>query len=167
MSKAFTSEETPEAAPATRAPPRIAPGEVRYVTPEGHAALRAELARLRAAGEAGEGLDSERAARAEERARRIALVEGTLAALTVLAPMVPGGQVGFGAWVVVEEEGGARRLTWRLVGPDEADPRCGLVSVYAPVGRALLGRTVGDEVEVARPDGVRRYVVVAVSQTRP
>jgi transcription elongation factor GreB len=154
-----------------REPPRVAPGEVRYVTPEGHAALRAELARLReaGAGETGEGLSSERAARAEERARRIALVEGTLAALTVLDPAgAPDGVAGFGCWVTIEEEGGGgRRSTFRLVGPDEAEPRRGAVSVHSPVGRALLGRAAGDEVEVERPGGPRVYAIVAVHRARP
>jgi transcription elongation factor GreB len=146
---------------------------VRYVTPEGHAALREELARLRAAAEPGRAgaeaevaLASERTARAEDLARRIALVEGTLAALTVLAPTGPEGVASFGAWVVLEDEDG-RRATWRLVGPDEADPRRGLLSVHAPLGRALLGRAAGDEVEVARPDGARTYALVAVQRTRP
>jgi transcription elongation factor GreB len=168
MSKAFTSEEAPEVASAVREAPRVAPGEVRYVTPEGHAALRAELARLRVAvGEGGEGLASERTARGEERARRVALLEGTLAALTVLdQSALPAGQVGFGSWVTVEDVEG-RRSTWRLVGPDEADPRRGAVSAHSPVGRALLGRTVGDEVEVERPGGARSYQVVAVARTAP
>jgi len=55
MSKAFTSEETPEQGPVVRAPPRLAPGEVRCVTPQGAAALRAQLARARVAGAGGGG----------------------------------------------------------------------------------------------------------------
>jgi transcription elongation factor GreB len=156
VSKAFTSEETPEEAPLARTAPRLAPGEVRYVTPEGHAALRAELARL----------EAERAGadpgRAEALARRAALVETTLATVTVLSPeAAPPGQVGFGTWVTVEDGDGAR-TTWRIVGPDEADARRGLVSVASPVARALLGRAVGDEVEVDRPGGRVDLTVVAV-----
>jgi transcription elongation factor GreB len=165
MSKAFTSEEAPEVVSAVRAPPRVAPGEVRYVTPEGQAALRAELALLReTTGEPG-GLASEQAARLGERTRRIALLEGTLAALTVLDPAdAPEGRSGFGTWVTAEDEDG-RRSTWRLVGPDEADPRRGAVSVHSPVGRALLDRAVGDEVQVERPGGTRTYRVLAVQRS--
>jgi transcription elongation factor GreB len=167
VSKAFTSEETPEVSSAVRAPPRVAPGEVRYVTPEGHAALRAELARLQAVDGAAPGLASEQAARAADRARRVVLLEGTLAALTVLGPeAAPEGRAGFACWVTVEAEDGARS-TWRLVGPDEADPRQGAVSVHSPLGRALLGRTAGDEVEVERPGGARAYTVVAVHRDPP
>jgi transcription elongation factor GreB len=147
VSKAFTSEETPDTGPLVRTPPRLAPGEVRYVTPEGLAALREERARLSPADP------------------RAALVEATIAALTVLGPeAAPEGQAGFGCWVTVED-GEGRRSTWRLVGPDEADPRRGLVSVHSPVGRALLGREEGDEVEVERPGGRAAYEIVEVRRT--
>lgn len=163
MSKAFTSEETPELAPLGRAPPRVAPGEVRYVTPEGQAALRQELERLREA-RAGVGALPEhaRAARIAELDQRAALVEGTLAALTVLSPeSAPEGRVGFGTWVDVEDEDG-RSHTWRVVGPDEADARRGLLSVNSPVARALLGHEAGDAVEVDLPAGRREYTVLEV-----
>lgn len=157
VSKAFTSEETPDAAPLIRAPPRLAPGEVRYVTPEGHAALRGELERL-----AAERAAAPDPARAEAIAARAALVEATLATLTVLSPAAAAdGKVAFGTWVTVEDEAGAR-TTWRIVGPDEADARRGLVSAAAPVARALLGREVGDEVEVILPGGRAAYTVVDV-----
>jgi transcription elongation factor GreB len=154
VSKAFTSEETPDLGPITRAPPRLAPGEVRPVTPEGAAALRAELDRLRSAG------TPDAQARAE-------LVDATLRALTVVGPGAsPDGVAGFATWVTVEEPEGTRRA-WRLVGPDETDPRRGLVSVHSPLGRALLGRRAGDLVEVQRPDGVVELEVVAVHRVEP
>lgn len=158
MSKAFTSEETPEEAPLVRTPPRLAPGERRYVTPEGHAALRAALSRALA-----ERADARSdPARAEALAGRAALLEATLATLTVLSPdAAPDGKVGFGTWVTVED-GDGRRTTWRVVGPDEADARRGLVSVASPVARALLGREEGDEVEVERPGGRVALIVVSV-----
>lgn len=163
MSKAFTSEETPDVGPLSRPPPRLAPGEVRYVTPEGHAALREEQVRLRAERTAALGLaEPERDARVAELDRRAALVEATLATLTVLGPdAAPEGTVAFGTWVTVEEEPGAR-LTWRIVGPDEADPKRGLVSVHSPVARALLGRAEGDTVEVERPGGRAELAIVGV-----
>ncbi|MFO0583833.1 MAG: GreA/GreB family elongation factor [Anaeromyxobacter sp.] len=149
MSKAFTSEETPDLGPVVRVPPRLAPGEVRYVTPEGQAALRHELAALPA------------------KDPRAAVVERTLAALTVLGPeAAPEGQVGFATWVEVEDAAGARKL-FRLVGPDEADPRRGLVSVHAPVGAALLGREVDDTVEVDLPGGRAEYTILAVHRSAP
>jgi transcription elongation factor GreB len=149
VSKAFTSEETPDLEPVVRVPPRLAPGEVRYVTPEGLAALRGELAALPPG---------------DPRAARL---ERTLASLTVLGPeSAPEGKVGFGCWATVEDEAGARR-TWRIVGPDEADPRRGLVSVHAPVAAALLGKEAGDVVEVERPGGTAEYEIVAVHRAAP
>ena len=154
MSKAFTSEEAPDPAPLLREPPRLGPGEVRWVTPEGQAALRAAL-------------QAARAASGEPAAARAALLEATLAVLTVRGPAEgPPGEVAFARWVTVEDEAGAAR-TWRLVGPDEADPRRGLLSAHSPVGRALLGCRAGDEVEVAQPGGVRRLTVREVRDAPP
>lgn len=164
MSKAFTSEETPEHEPVSRAPPRLRPGEVRYVTPEGLAALEAELDRLLRERAAAASLadPAERAARQADLDRRAALVQGTRAALTVLGPdAAPEGKVGFGTWVTVADAAGSRQ-TWRIVGPDEADPRRGFVSVESPVARALLGREQGDEVLVHRPGGDAELTVVEV-----
>jgi len=160
MSKAFTSEETPEPVAPARELPRLRPGELRYVTPEGQAALRAELARLSAPGAAPAASD-------DERTQRAVYLERLLAILTVLGPEgVPEGEVGFGTWVVLEDEEGRRR-TWRIVGPDEADARTGAVSALAPLGQALLGRSAGETVEVERPDGTREYTIVEVSRSAP
>jgi transcription elongation factor GreB len=153
MSKAFTSEETPDQGPLARPLPRLAPGEVRYVTPEGHAALRSALEAARSGGAGDQA--------------RAALLEATLATLTVLGPdQAPEGQAAFATWVTLEDETGWR-ATWRLVGPDEVDPRRGLISVHAPAARALLGRSPGDEVELPRPGGARLVTLVSVSRVAP
>lgn len=168
MSKAFTSEETPETALLARPPPTLAPGEVRYVTPEGQAALRAALAdveRRREALAAAPAPEGE--ARRAELDRRAAFLQGTLAALTVLGPAAaPEGQVAFGSWVTVEDDAG-ERATWRLVGPDEADARRRQVSVDAPLARALLGKRAGDTALVRRPKGDVELTIVEVRRTAP
>ncbi len=168
MSKAFTSEETQDSPPVTRAPPTLAPGEIRYVTPEGHRELSAALARLDEELAAAAGLpEPHRAARVDDLERRAALLRGTLAALTVLGPdAAPEGRAAFGTWVTVEDEGGAR-TTWRIVGPDEADPRRGLLNVEAPLARALLGREEGETVEVRRPRGPTELTIVSVRRASP
>lgn len=162
MSKAFTSEEAPDLGPVIPPVPRPRPGELHPVTPEGAAELRARLERLRA--------ERARTATEAERARageRIAALEATLAAQAVKEPELGArGEAGFGAWVTVEDEAGARR-TWRLVGPDEADARRGLVSVRAPLGRALLGRRAGETATVERPDGPAELEVTDVRRTAP
>src|SRR5512137_1567126 len=150
MSKAFTSEDAPPPEPPVRAAPRLAPGEVRYVTLEGQRALREALARHLAAG--------------DPRARAL---EGTLAVLTVLGPEgAKEGVVAFATWVTVEDRGGARS-TWRIVGPDEADARRGRISAHSPVARALRGRAGDEIVEVERPGGPVELRVVDVSRSPP
>ncbi len=154
MSKAFTSEEPRDEGPLTRPPPRLAPGEVRWVTPEGRAELRRRA-------------EAARAERTTEGDARAALLEGTLAVLTERGPEgAPDDEVAFARWVTVEEQDG-RRASWRIVGPDEAEPRQRLLSVAAPLARALLGRRAGDEVEVEGPRGVRTLAVVAVAREEP
>lgn len=157
MSKAFTSEETEDQGPVVRAPPKLAPGEVRYVTPEGYAELQQALAQLKeqkSAAQPPADLDP-----------RITLIESTLAALTVLGPdEAPEGRVAFAIWVTVEDEDG-QTLRYRIVGPDEVDPRQGKISVHSPIARALMGREPGEAVEVKLPGGSKELAVVAVSRT--
>ncbi len=71
-------------------------------------------------------------------------------------------RVFFGAWVTLEDEQGDE-LRHRIVGPDEFDMAEGYVSMDAPLGRALLGKRLDDEVRVALPGGERRYFIVEVS----
>jgi len=68
--------------------------------------------------------------------------------------------------VVVEDEEGEER-SYRLVGPDETDAAAALISVEAPLGRALLGKQSGDTVRVERPAGTLDLAVVAVRWTKP
>ena len=67
----------------------------------------------------------------------------------------------FGAWVTVEDEDGEEHV-YRLVGPDEFDPKAGLISIESPVGKALLGKEEDDEVLVRRPKGDQFLTVVNI-----
>lgn len=99
--------------------------------------------------------------------RRLRHLSEKMDALTVVEPRPhPGGRAFFGAWVTVEHEDGGER-TYRLVGPDEFDVARGLISVDAPLGRALLGRREGDSAIVVRPAGSISITVVEVSWTEP
>ena len=71
-------------------------------------------------------------------------------------------RVFFGARVTLEDEAGEERH-YRLVGPDEFDAERGLVSVNSPIGRALLGKRVDDEVTVQRPAGPIVYRVTGIA----
>lgn len=159
MSKAFTKDDAqPE---AVRRPP--AEGE-RYITPEGYAALKAELDRLSAerASLAGPNAGMDAQARRSDVDARIAFLQATLESARVVTPdPAQQGRAFLGAWVTLEDEDG-ETVRYRLVGPDEADAKRGLVSVESPLGRALLGKEVDDEVPVERPRGRITYTVVAL-----
>ncbi len=70
-------------------------------------------------------------------------------------------QVRFGAWVTLCDEDGKER-TYRIVGADETDARQGWVSIDSPVARALLGKSVGDEVSVELPDGAVWFEILTI-----
>ena len=111
--------------------------------------------------------ETERDARGAALDRREALLDETIAALTVLGPdAAPHGKVAFATWVTVEDDAG-EQTTWRIVGPDEADARRGLLSAHAPVARALLGREPGEVVVVERPGGARELTILVVRPTPP
>jgi transcription elongation factor GreA len=72
------------------------------------------------------------------------------------------GKVVFGAVVELEEQDGAHRVTYQVVGEDEADIRSGRISITSPIARAVVGKSECDVVDVAAPGGVRSYEIVAV-----
>ena len=95
---------------------------------------------------------------------RIKEVEGKLAAAQVIDPATlnAGGRVVFGATVELEEEDSGEQVTYQIVGEDEADLKQGLINVGSPIGRALIGKEVGDTAEVQAPGGARHYEIIAV-----
>ena len=72
------------------------------------------------------------------------------------------GKVVFGATVELEDQDGGERVTYQIVGEDEADIRAGRISITSPIARALVGKSAGDVVDVAAPGGTRSYEIVAV-----
>ena len=95
---------------------------------------------------------------------RIQEVEGKLSAAQVIDPLSldAGGKVVFGATVELEDEESGDKVTYQIVGEDEADLKQGLINVSSPIARALIGKEEGDTAEVQAPGGVRRYEIVAV-----
>ena len=80
---------------------------------------------------------------------------------TMNTQMIPKDAVGFWSTVEVLDIDTGEELTYKLVTPDEADPKVGRVSVTSPIGRGLAGRIEGDEVEVVTPRGTRSYAIVS------
>lgn len=150
----------------------------KLITPEGVKRLRKELDHLwtqerpkvvqEVADAAALGDRSENAEyiygkkRLREIDKRIEFLSHRIEELQVVKPEPgPGGRIAFGAWVELEDEEG-EVVEYRLVGPDEFDPAAGLISVDSPVGQALLGKRLDDEVVVHRPKGAIAYTVIGV-----
>ena len=74
-----------------------------------------------------------------------------------------GDKVKFGATVKLVDEDTEEERTYQIVGEPEADVRSGRVSITSPIGRALIGKTVGDTVEVTTPGGGKSYEIVGVA----
>lgn len=73
-----------------------------------------------------------------------------------------GDRIKFGATVKLVDEDTDEEKTYQIVGEPEADVRSGRVSVSSPIARALMGKTIGDTVEVSTPGGGKSYEVVGV-----
>jgi transcription elongation factor GreA len=73
-----------------------------------------------------------------------------------------GDRVVFGATVDLEEEAAGAKVVYQIVGDAEADIRAGLISVSSPIARALVGKSVGDVVDVVAPNGTRSYEIMDV-----
>ncbi len=73
-----------------------------------------------------------------------------------------GTAVKFGATVLLSDEETDEETKYQLVGEDEADIKQGLLSVTSPLGRALIGKSLGESVEVSTPRGSKSYEIVKV-----
>jgi len=150
-----------------------------YITPDGAEQLRAELDRLwrqerpkvtQAVSEAAaQGDRSENAEyiygkkRLREIDARIRYLQKRLDDIQIVdRPADDPARIFFGAWVRLEDDDG-RESVYRIVGADEFDPAKGWISIDSPLARALLKKTVDDEVSVELPGGRRNLVVLAVS----
>ena len=94
---------------------------------------------------------------------RISELEDIIARADVIdVSKLDGKVVKFGATVKLADEDTAEEVRYQIVGPYEADLTKGRISVTAPLGRALIGKTVGDSVEVQTPKGGKSYGIVSV-----
>ena len=94
---------------------------------------------------------------------RIMHIESRMSRFNVIDRRTLGGsRATFGATVEIEDLDTGEVKTFTLLGPDEADPDAGSISVASPVGRALLGKEEGDEVVVEAPRGRIRYEILGV-----
>jgi transcription elongation factor GreA len=95
---------------------------------------------------------------------RISEVEAKLANAVVIDPtqLEADGRCVFGATVEIEDSDSGERSVYQIVGEDEADIKAGKISVVSPTGRALIGKSAGDVVEVQAPGGRRELEILDV-----
>ena len=151
-----------------------------HITKEGSERLRAELDRLkfvdrpriiaaiaeaRAHGDLKENAEYHAARDQQSFAEgRIAELEGALSTAEVIdvSRLNPGNRVVFGAIVDLQDEDTGVAVTYQIVGDLEADIKRQLIAVSSPIARALIGKEVGDVVEVNTPNGVRAYEILKI-----
>lgn len=149
------------------------------MTPEGHSRLEDELRKLkaedrpaiiRAIAEARAHGDLSENAEYHAAKEKQAFIEGRIAELEdktsraeIIDPAkMTGDSVKFGATVVVIDEDSEEESQFQIVGADESDLDRGRISVTSPMARALIGKEVGDQIEVIAPSGSRYYEVASV-----
>ncbi len=149
------------------------------MTPAGFAALEAELktlktierpAIIKAIAEAREHGDlSENAEYHSAREKqsfiegRIKELEGVISLADVIDPAKLSGSIKFGARVTLVDEDTDEEKTWQIVGEHEANVEAGLLNIKSPIARALIGKDVGDSVEVRTPGGDKAYEVLDIN----
>ncbi|WP_084698189.1 transcription elongation factor GreA [Muricoccus aerilatus] len=139
--------------------------ELRVLRAEERPAVIRAIAEARAHGDLSENAEYH-AAREKQ-----SFIEGRIADLETVIPSVEvidvsrltGDQVRFGAKVTIVDEETEEEKTYRIIGAYEADMKNGSISISSPLARALIGRKVGDSVEVPAPGGARSVEITAVS----
>ena len=149
------------------------------LTIKGHASLEEELrhrqqverpriiqaiADARALGDLSENAEYHAAKEAQSlNEGRILELESLISRAEVIdVSKLTGSRIKFGATVKLLDEDTEEERIYQIVGEPEADVRSGRVSVSSPIARALIGKTVGDTVEVTTPGGGKSYEVVDV-----
>jgi transcription elongation factor GreA len=136
----------------------------RLKTVERHAVIQA-IAEARAQGDLSENAEYDAAKDKQGFIEgRIQELEGKLAAAQVIDPSTldADGRVVFGATVDLEDEDSGAKVTYQIVGDDEADLKQGRISISSPIARALIGKEAGDTAEVQAPGGLRYWEITAV-----
>lgn len=94
---------------------------------------------------------------------RVKEIESILSLAEVIDPATLSGSVKFGAKVQVVDEDTDEEKAWQIVGEHEANIEKGLLNIKSPIARALIGKDVGDSVEVRTPGGDKSYEILDIS----
>lgn len=137
---------------------------IRLKTKERPAVINA-ISEARAQGDLSENADYDAAKERQSFVEgRIADLEGKLGAAQVIDPTLldADGRIVFASTVHLEDLETGEKVTYQIVGTDEADLKEKKVSITSPIARALIGKYAGDVVAVQAPSGIREYEVLEV-----
>lgn len=93
---------------------------------------------------------------------RIKELEASLSKAEVIDPTTLSGSIKFGATILLLDDENEKKQTFQIVGSTEADIENGLLNIQSPLARALIGKEIGDSVEVKTPGGTRDYEILDV-----
>ena len=139
-------------------------GEIRALERELTRELPQEIGRARELGDLRENAEYQAA---KERQRlveaRLSLLKKRVSEIALMnLSRLPRDKAGFGSTVQLREPQGGT-VVYQLVMAEDADPARGWISTASPIGRALVGKEVGDEIDVPTPSGIREFEVVKVT----
>jgi transcription elongation factor GreA len=123
--------------------------------------LPAELKRARALGDLSENAEYHMAKQRQDIvAARLTHLKRRLASLSMInINNIPKDRIAFGSRVVVYDVDRDNDIEYKLVTTEEADFAKGLISTTSPIGRALMGKKIGDTVRVGTPNGIREFEI--------
>ena len=94
---------------------------------------------------------------------RISEIEDIISRAEVIdIAKMSGNRVRFGATVTLSDEDTDEKMTYMIVGAHEANIKQGRISIHSPLGKALIGKHMGDTVEVTTPRGCKAYAIIYV-----
>jgi transcription elongation factor GreA len=139
--------------------------ELRMLKSEERPSIIRQIAEARSHGDLSENAEYHAARERQSfiEGRVIELEDKIARAEVIDVSKLSGSVVKFGATVVLADEETDEETRYQLVGEDESDVKQGLLSVSSPLGRALIGKALGESVEVSTPRGSRSYEVVKVA----
>ncbi len=138
--------------------------ELRFRQQEERPRIIAAISEARAHGDLSENAEYHAAKEQQSHNEgRIAELEDKLSRAEVIdVSKLNGTKIKFGATVTLLDEDTEEEKAYQIVGDMEADVKAGRISISSPIARALIGKDIGDTVEVMAPGGARSYEVVAV-----
>ena len=138
--------------------------EVAQLERELHHELPKEIQRARELGDLRENAEYQSAKDRQSIVNaRIAMLKKRIAEISIMnMDKIPHDRAAFGSTVHLREDNG-ESMIYQLVMPEEADAAKGFISTSSPIGRAIVGRNEGDEIQVTTPNGIRNFEIIKLT----